>query len=396
MSDKRYMHPFVCDVAVRLELIAKVNGIEQAENYFNNTPKLMRTCEVYGALLYSYAHVKCVDKAEGVVEKMREFGFPLQTINYNALLKLYCQTRNNEKVDALIHEMEKKQIKFDKYTYSILLNTYVPESDSGGIEKILMRIDTDADLNIDWATYADVANRFLGAGSVDKALKLLKKSEKLVAFAKNKNDAFSNLLTMYATAGKKEEVLRMWNECKKLKVRNRDYMCMLSSILKFDDIENAEKIYEEWEAGDLSKDIRVSNFLISFYCKNDLVEKAEALMESLKSKNWEKANASTWCWMSFAYVKSNQMLKAVKSMESSLVLHYPGSRWKLDKKSTEMCLKYLKEEGDVNRSSNVVRLLKDNGIISEESHERLLAYFSGDHALEDGLLEMIQLQIKTK
>nr|XP_021852011.1 pentatricopeptide repeat-containing protein At2g20710, mitochondrial-like isoform X1 [Spinacia oleracea] len=384
MSDKRFMQLAVGDVAIRLDLIAKVHGIEEAEDYFNNIPKQNKTIEVHGALLNCYAHAKCEDKADVVMHKMKEFGVALNTVNYNVMLNLYCKTGNHQKVDAVIHEMETNDIKFDRITYGILLNVSGANSDADKIEKILRRIESDAEFNIDWAIYADVANRFLRAGFEDKALESLRKSEKLVALGKKKNDAFAYLLTLYAAAGKKEEVLRMWNECKKLKPCNRDYIAILSSILKFDELETAENIFKEWKASDLSKDIRIPNFLVGFYCRKGLVEKAEALIESMKLVSWEP-NASTWYWMSLGYFQSNQMQKAVEAMESALLKRTPTSRWKHDKENMVACLKYLKEEGDVDRSGNFVGLLKDKGIITEEIHHKLLAYFSGEYAFEDGL-----------
>ncbi|XP_021721279.1 pentatricopeptide repeat-containing protein At2g20710, mitochondrial-like [Chenopodium quinoa] len=390
MSDKRYMHLLIGDVAIRLDLIAKVHGIEAAEYYFNNTPKQMRTVEVYGALLNCYAHAKCVDKADAVMHKMREFGSAVSTVNYNAMLNVYYQTGNYEKADALICEMESKHITFDKVTYGILLHNSGADSDVEEIEKVLTRIESHTESNISWKTYADAANQFLKVGYADKALESLRKSEKLILLEKNKNKAFSCLLTLYATAGNKEEVLRTWNERKKfMVVYNRDYICILSSILKFDDIETAENIFKEWKASDLNKDIRTPNLLISFYCRNGLVEKAEALIENVNLENWEKPNASTLFWMSLGYFQRNQMQKAVEAMQSALLKFKAGSNWKLNKENTVACLKYLKDEGDVDRSGEFVSLLKDKGFISEEGSHQLLAYFSDKYAFDDESLASV-------
>ncbi|KAL2900841.1 hypothetical protein RDABS01_025923, partial [Bienertia sinuspersici] len=387
MSDKRYMLLSVADVAIRLDLIAKVHGIEQAENYFNNTPKQMRTMEVYGALLNCYSQVKCVDKADAVMQKMRELGYAKSAINYNVLLNLYSQTKNYKKLDALIQEMEVKRIKFDRYSYSILLNASGGDTDIDKIEQIQKRIESDSQVDIDWMLYAALANQFIKAGSVKKALELLRKVESLVVYSKKKNEAFSYLLTLYATAGKKEQVLRVWNKCKKFKVCNRDYICMLPSLLKFDDIETAENIFEEWKASELNKDFRIPNILVGYYCKKGLLDKAEALIESGKRESWEKPNAWTWYWMSVGYVKGNKILKAVEAMENALFEHIPRVHWKPDKETMVACLKYLKDEGDVHRSSNFVRLLQEKEIISEEIKHKLLAYFSGKCSYEDGLVQ---------
>ncbi|KAG6693937.1 hypothetical protein I3842_09G025600 [Carya illinoinensis] len=106
MTEKRYFDLSSRDIAIQLDLIAKVHGIEQAENYFSNVPIKFRALEVYGAFLICYAHVKHVGKAEAIMQKMRDLGLDRTTVSYNVLLNLYYQTRNHEKLDTLVHEME--------------------------------------------------------------------------------------------------------------------------------------------------------------------------------------------------------------------------------------------------------------------------------------------------
>lgn len=54
LTDKRYFSLIKADVAIRLDLISKVHGIEQAENYFENIPKQLKAHEVYSTLLNCY------------------------------------------------------------------------------------------------------------------------------------------------------------------------------------------------------------------------------------------------------------------------------------------------------------------------------------------------------
>ncbi|KAF5481271.1 hypothetical protein F2P56_001938 [Juglans regia] len=64
------------DIAIRLDLISKVHGLEEAEKYFDGIPDTSRiTMHVYGALLNCYAEHKSLDKAEATMQKMRELGF---------------------------------------------------------------------------------------------------------------------------------------------------------------------------------------------------------------------------------------------------------------------------------------------------------------------------------
>ncbi|KAA8516861.1 hypothetical protein F0562_017321 [Nyssa sinensis] len=72
------------DIAVRMDLISKVHGMKQAENYFNNIPEQLKLMETYSAVLNCYAQEKSVEKADEIMQKsicrnlkqlVREFGF---------------------------------------------------------------------------------------------------------------------------------------------------------------------------------------------------------------------------------------------------------------------------------------------------------------------------------
>ncbi|KAG5223718.1 pentatricopeptide repeat-containing protein [Salix suchowensis] len=50
------------DFAVQLDLISKVHGLEQAEEYYNSIPDHLKGIQVYGALLNCYAHKRHMEK----------------------------------------------------------------------------------------------------------------------------------------------------------------------------------------------------------------------------------------------------------------------------------------------------------------------------------------------
>ncbi|KAF2307708.1 hypothetical protein GH714_031075 [Hevea brasiliensis] len=277
MTDKRYFALTTRDVALRLDLISKVHGIEQAERYFNNIPQQLKVLEVYGALLNCYAYARSVEKAEAVMQKMRDLGFCRETLTYNVMLNLYYQTGNVEKFDALTHEMEENGIAYDKFTLTIRLSAYAAVSDIEGMEKTIKKMESDSRVVLDWASYAAAASGYTKAGLVDKALEMLKKSEGLIT-SKKRSTAYNFLLTQYAATGKKDEVLRLWELYKKkAKIYNIGYFSIISSLSKLDDFESAEKIFEEWESQNLKYDIRVPNFLIGAYSRKGHLDRAETL-----------------------------------------------------------------------------------------------------------------------
>ncbi|CAL1387792.1 unnamed protein product [Linum trigynum] len=103
MTDKRHLDLTSEDAAMRLELIAKVEGIEEAERYFARLPQQLKGIDTYGALLSSYGHVQAVEKRDEI-----DRGHDLSSL------------RNKKKFDALVKEIDDRGISLDAMTYSIL------------------------------------------------------------------------------------------------------------------------------------------------------------------------------------------------------------------------------------------------------------------------------------
>ncbi|XP_031283588.1 pentatricopeptide repeat-containing protein At2g20710, mitochondrial-like [Pistacia vera] len=182
MTDKRYLRLTAGDVAIRLDLISKVHGVEQAENYFNNVQKQFRSLPVYSALLNCYANAKSVEKAEATMQEISDLGLlPVEPLIYNSMLNLYYKTGNYEKFDCLIREMEEKGIGYNKSSFCILLNAYAGASDVEGIDKIVNLMESYPTVLLDWELYATAASGYAKAGFLDKSLQMLKKSEGLIS-----------------------------------------------------------------------------------------------------------------------------------------------------------------------------------------------------------------------
>ncbi|KDP21919.1 hypothetical protein JCGZ_03057 [Jatropha curcas] len=311
MTDKRFFVRTSVDIALRLDLLSEVHGIQKAEKYFNNIPQNFRVLEVYGALLNCYVRAKSVEKAEALMQKMRDLGFAKNSLNYNNMLSLYRQTGNFEKIDMLVHEMEENGIAFDNFTFNLLLSAYAAVSDIQGMEKIITKMESGTKIALNDTSYSAAATGYTKAGLLDKALEMLKKSETLIT-SKGRSKAYEILITQYAAIGKTDEVLRIWELYKKEeKVYNKGYVCIIPSMLKFDDIETAEKIFEEWECRNLSYDIRIPNFLIGAYCRKGLLGSAETLVDRVVSKGG-KPNAFTWYYLATGYLQNDELLKLWK------------------------------------------------------------------------------------
>ncbi|KAL6988673.1 hypothetical protein U1Q18_014429 [Sarracenia purpurea var. burkii] len=328
--------------------------------------------EVYGILLNCFAQEKDMEKAEAIMQKMREAGLARTILSYNVMLNLYRLLKKHDKLDALIHEIEEKCIKYDKFTFGILLTTYANIFDIESMDRILQRMESEPKVVLDWNAYSIAANGFINAGLTEKALAMLRKSESLILTSKRRSIGFDFLMTQYATIGMKEEVLRLWEVHKKTeKIYNKSYISMITSLLKFDDIDGAEKIFEEWESSELFYDFRVPNFLIGAYCRKGLVEKAEAFINRAIMKGG-KPLPHTWYFLAAGYVNVSQLPKAVEAMKLAVSAFDPG--WKPSQPILAACLEYLKEKVDVKEAAEFLRLLLAKGVVSVDIHDRLFDY----------------------
>ncbi|KAL5730301.1 hypothetical protein ACHQM5_003140 [Ranunculus cassubicifolius] len=376
MTDQRYFDLNASDVAVRLKLIYNVHGLEHTEKYFNNLSINFKVVETYGALLDCYAREKLVDKAEAILQEMNTMGFVISSFPYNSLISLYAQTGQQEKIDTLLLEMEKKGIPQDTYTINILMS-YAAASDITGMEQILNSTD-NPNILVDWSSYAIAAEGYLKVGLTDKAFEMLKKIEDLTP-KNRKNKVSDSLLTLYAKIGKKDDVYRIWSSYKFAKREKRSLFShsasharMISSLDKLGDIEGAEKIFKDWVSLYGDYHYRVLNQLMSVYCKKQLLEKAEAIIQKALESG-TSIYASTWNILTMGYISDKQMSKGVEAFKKALLAG--GERWKPSPATVATYLEYFEVGKDVNGAEDFVELLGISGFLTREMYHKLLRIY---------------------
>ncbi|OMO67346.1 hypothetical protein COLO4_30180 [Corchorus olitorius] len=388
MSEEMSHHISTGDIAIRLDLIGKVRGTDQAEKFFDSLPDTMRNVMVYGSLLNCYAHNKNLEKAESTMQTMRDLSFPMKTISYNVLMSLYVQLGKYDKLDVLMQEMRVKGIECDTYTYNIRLNAYASSSDIEGMENVLNNMESDARISVDWHSYVVAANGYFKAGLTEKVSQMLNKAEQIVP-GKSKWKAYEVFLSLYTKIGRKDEVYRIWKLYGNLRnFRNSGYLCMISSLIKLDDIDGAQKILAEWESGYTLYDARVPNLMISAYCKCGLIAKAEAYTSSLIVRGVIKGpDAFTWNSLASGYQIDGRMVKAVEAMKNAILCS--TAAWKPNNITLAACIDYLKGEKNTEAAEELLRLLRDRGLLSTDVHERLAIYIR-DRNLDASALDLIK------
>ncbi|GAB4826951.1 hypothetical protein Ancab_033831 [Ancistrocladus abbreviatus] len=371
MTDRRYIPLTPSDVAARLALIFKVHGLQQAENYFNNIPRQLKSKDVYTALLTCYSQEKLMEKAESIMDIIRDEGIRTP-VPYNILMSLYYQLGHWEKLDNLMHEMEESGLFFDQYTYSIRLSAYAAASDSKGIDEIVRRMETDSRIVLDWNAYTVAASSYLKVGFADKAMVMLNRMEKVIPISKKRKFAFDLLLKLYAEMGKKDDVLRVWQLYKRReKINNKGYKSMMIALLKLDDTEATEKIFDEWESKQLFYDFKVPDLLVAAYCTKGLLEKAENIIDRAVS-NGGTPSTDTWSLLAGAYLENHQIPKAMEAIKKAISVWKPGC--KTNKKTLASCLEYLEGKEDAVGADDFMNSLRAENVFSEAAWETLLDY----------------------
>ncbi|KAI4348829.1 hypothetical protein L6164_009503 [Bauhinia variegata] len=166
--------------------------------------------------------------------------------------------------------------------------------------------------------------------------------------------------------------MRIWEIYRKEgNVYNKGYIAMITAMIKFDDIESAEKIFEEWESKKLSYDIRIPNYLIGAYCRKGLVEAAEALVNWVKFSGGEP-DARTRYYLANGCLQRRDYVNAVDYMREVISIREPW--WMPRMETLAACLEFLKGEGDIEEAEDFIRSLRNKDLVSSNIHDRLLEW----------------------
>ncbi|KAF8104784.1 hypothetical protein N665_0168s0026 [Sinapis alba] len=356
MSEHRVPDISDGDIAIRLDLIAKVYGLREAEKFFEKIPIERRNYHLYGALLNCYASKKVFHKADELFQKMKDLGFLRGCLPYNVMLNLYIRCGKYTMLEKLLRDMEDGHVKPDIFTVNTRLHAYSLVSDVEGMEKFLISCESDPGLELDWRTYADAANAYIKAGSTEKALEMLRKSEQLLN-PQIKRQAYEVLMSFYGAAGKKQEVYRLWTLYKELdRFYNTGYISVISALFKVEDIQGVEKIMGEWAAGHSLFDVRIPHLLITAYCKKGMMDKAEEVAKMALQET------STWERLAMGYKMAGEMEKAVERWKKAIEVSQPG--WRPHKVVLMSCVGYVECQRDMEGLRKILRLLSERGHIS--------------------------------
>uniref|UniRef100_A0A2P2Q2T3 Uncharacterized protein MANES_18G062400 n=1 Tax=Rhizophora mucronata TaxID=61149 RepID=A0A2P2Q2T3_RHIMU len=321
MGDRQKFHMLPADHAMRMELIIKVHGLREAEDYFKLLSDYASQKAASLSLLRGYVKERDTRNAEAYMMNLKDLGLLVSPHLYNEMMKLYVATSQYDKVPLVILQMKQNQIPRNVLSYNLWMSANGELSGVSKAEMVYKEMKDDKNVEMGWSTPSTLANIYMKAGIDDKAISALKVAEKKLS--SHSYVGYFFLITQYCSLKNKEGVLRIWEASKVVTGRMTcaNYIRILSCLVKLDDLAEAERVFLEWESNCQTYDIRVSNVLLGAYMRNGLIDKAETFhLHTLERGG--SPNYKTWEILMEGWVKSQKMDKAIDAMKKGFgMLH---------------------------------------------------------------------------
>ncbi|XP_051122856.1 pentatricopeptide repeat-containing protein At1g02150 [Andrographis paniculata] len=352
------------DTAIQLDLIAKVHGVESAEQYFMKLPDALKDKRIYGSLLNAYVRARMREKAESLMDKIRYSGYAIHALPYNVMMTLYANLKDHNKIESLIWEMKEKGVVLDTYSYNIWLSSCGSQGSLEKMEQAFEQMQLDDAINPNWTTFSTMATMYIKFGHLGKAKSCLREME--IRITGRDRIPYHYLISLYGSVGDNEEVYRIWKIYKAtfVNITNFGYHTMISALVRVDDINGAEQIYEEWLSVKSLYDPRVANLLLSSYVKKGLSEKAEAFFDDMV-KMGGRPNAMTWEILSENHIRNTEISEALYCMENAASAEGSMS-WKPKPVNVCAILKICDRRDDDASRHALTEILKRAGCLDDE------------------------------
>lgn len=388
------MNLTVSDQAIHLDLVAKARGISSAEEYFVNLPDSSKNQLTYGALLNCYCKELLTEKAEALMDKMKELGFASSPMAYNSLMTLYSKTDQQGKIPSIIQEMKANDVTPDCFTYNIWMRSFAAVKDIAEVERVIEEMKRDGRVEADWTTYSNLASIYVDAGMFQKAEDALKELEKL----NTTHDAvaYQFLITLYGRTGNLVEVHRVWRALKVThpKMVNMSYLNMIQVLVNLKDLSGAEACFKEWDNKQhTSYDIRIANALIKAYIDEGMLDKAMAFKKRAKTRGG-RFNAKTWEIFMNHYLKNGNIKMAHCCADRAIKKGRSQDRiWVPPSEAISAIMAYFEKQKDVSAAEEFIELLqKVQKDLGPEVFESLIRTYANAGKKSPGIRRRLKME----
>ncbi|KAK3155590.1 hypothetical protein QOZ80_2BG0205230 [Eleusine coracana subsp. coracana] len=375
------------DHAARLQLIAKVRGSSQAEEYYKKLQSSAAKRAASFPLLHCYVMERNVQKAETFMAELQRRGLPVDPHSFNEMMKLYAAICQYEKVLSVIDHMKRNNIPRNVLSYNIWMNACGKISGVVSVQSVFKEMLNDDKVEVGWSTYCTLANIFRMHGMNTEAHACLRNAE--TKLSSTGCLGYSFIMTCYASLNDLEGVVRLWEASKNVpgRIPAANYMSVILCLIKVGDISQAEWMFGSWEAECKKPDVRVSNVLLGAYVRNGWIEKAERLHLHMLEKG-ARPNYKTWEILMEGYVQSKQMDKAVDAMKKGLSL-LKSCHWRPPIELVEAIAKHFEEKGNVDDAYRYIKVLQRLNLTILPLYKSLLRTYINAEVVPPNIPEMI-------
>ncbi|XP_057770423.1 pentatricopeptide repeat-containing protein At1g80270, mitochondrial-like [Salvia miltiorrhiza] len=350
--------------ASRVDLIAKVRGIVEAEKYIQEIiPESLRTEVVYRTLLAACVTAIDVNKAEELFNKMKDL-FPISCFSCDQLLLLYKRT-NRKKIADVLSLMKRENIKRSAFTYKILIDAKWQSGHISGMERLLEEMKSDG-LEPSMHILASVAKSYVDSGLKVKAEAVLKDMEG-GDLAENRW-ACRFLLPIYGSLGRAEEVVRIWRKCES----NSDMAECIAGIQawgRLNRIEDAEAAFSKLLRIVRRPSSKHYALMLNMYADNKMLDKGEELVRQM-TESGVTVTPPAWHALVKLYARGGEVGKAESILQKALRdrrgMHLLGSFLSI--------LDAYAGKGDVENAERIFLKMKRTGFTSSARPYRSLLY----------------------
>ncbi|KAJ6681840.1 hypothetical protein OIU74_020161 [Salix koriyanagi] len=338
--------------ALMMELIVKVNGLNRAGEYFERISGSASKKSASLPLLHGYVKERDIVKAESFMIKLSSSGLLVTPHPYNEMMKLYMALSLYEKVPLVIAEMKRNKLCRNVLSYNLWMGAFGEVFEVAKAEMVYMEMVSDESVEVGWSTLASLANVYIKAGFVDKALLVLKDAE--MKLSSNGRLGYFFLITLYSSLKNKEGVLRLWEASKAAggRIPCADYMCVISCLVKAGDLVAAERVFAEWETN-------CSRCICAEWIDG---KKAESFHLHTVERGG-CPNYKTWEILMEGWVKSQKMDKAIDAMRKAFsALKLERCDWRPSHSILMAIAEHFEKHGNFEDANHYIKAVHGLGV----------------------------------
>ncbi|XP_057979722.1 pentatricopeptide repeat-containing protein At1g02150 [Malania oleifera] len=369
------------DTAIQLDLIAKVHGIPSAEDYFIRLPDRLKDKRIYGALLNVYVRARMREKAELLMNKIRNKGYAMTSLPFNVMMTLYMHLKEHDKVELMISEMMEKNIQLDPYSYNIWLSSRGSQGSAERMEQVFEQMKLDRTIIANWTTFSTMATMYCKLGQYEKAEDCLKKLESRIV-GRNRTP-YHYLISLYGSVGKEDEVYRVWNVYKLTfpSIPNTCYHAVISSLVRVGNIEGAKKIYEDWLSVKSTYDPRIGNLFIGWYVREGFLTEAQDFFDHMVEVGG-RPNPGTWEILAEGHIQERRIPEALSCLKEAVLADW-SNHWKPKPTNVLSLLEQCEQEADQENKEVLMELLRQRGCLENKAYLSRIGMSNGAVTAED-------------